>query len=190
MRDFDAAATGRHRRGFAAVDPQEVKTDSGTDDVGDRIDRADLVEVHLLQGGVVHLGFGLPDEQKDALGKLTGSRRQFAAGVDHRFDVVQVAVSVFGRVLDIDFDRTEARFFDDFRADLHLLEAHRGDAGLNSLQRHPQVQQRAEDHIATDAAETVKVCNSQSRSPQEIWSPDGGVTKDSRSGNKRRGKVR
>ena len=57
--DLDRALPGRHRRGHDALDAQQVPADRRADDVGDRIDRADLVEVDLLDRRAVDLGLGL-----------------------------------------------------------------------------------------------------------------------------------
>ena len=39
--------------------PQQLESDRRADDVDDRIDRADLVKMHLLDGHLVHVRFGL-----------------------------------------------------------------------------------------------------------------------------------
>ena len=57
--DLDEPVPRRHRRGDDAVDAQQVPADGRADDIGDRIDRADLVKMDLLDRRAVDFGLGL-----------------------------------------------------------------------------------------------------------------------------------
>jgi hypothetical protein len=92
-----------------------MKSDRSTDDIGDRVDRTDFVKVDLLDRRVVHLGFGFADQPEDSFGHRFASGAISEPLVDHRFDVVQVAVSVLGGMVDLDVNRSKSRFFDDLR---------------------------------------------------------------------------
>src|SRR3712207_9344530 len=60
-------------------------------DIDDRVQRADLVEVHLGGGNAVHLSLGLGQQCEDMDRALLQLGRQ-RAGVDDRLDVGKVAV--------------------------------------------------------------------------------------------------
>ena len=68
--DLDEAGAGGHRRAHDRFDAQQVPADRRADDVGDRIDRADFVEVDLLDRRAVDLGLGLGQPAKDPLGQV------------------------------------------------------------------------------------------------------------------------
>ena len=67
---LDPALPGRHRAGLEPVDAQQVEPDRRADDVDDRVDRADLVEVDLRQVDAVDPGLGLAQPQEDPLGQV------------------------------------------------------------------------------------------------------------------------
>jgi len=52
--DVPVELAGANERRF-----QEIERDTGSDDIGDGIDRADFVEVNFLDGHAVDTGFGL-----------------------------------------------------------------------------------------------------------------------------------
>ena len=85
---LDPAAAGRHRAGLEPVHAQQVEADRGADDVDDRVDRADFVEVDLGEVDAVNVRLGLAELQEDPLGQIFLAGRQDAL-VDDRFDVMQ-----------------------------------------------------------------------------------------------------
>lgn len=80
------------------VDAQVVETPSRGDDVHDGVNRANLVEVHLLHGNPVRLGLCRRDDVKDAVRKLAGAVRQ-VGGVDDGLDVGRAAMLVVMMVM-------------------------------------------------------------------------------------------
>ena len=90
---LDPALARRDRAGLEAIDAQQVQADGRPDDVDDRIDRPDLVEVDLRQVDAVNLRLGLAQPQEDSLGQVLLPAAQ-AARVDDRFDMVPVAMGV------------------------------------------------------------------------------------------------
>ena len=105
--------------GLEPVDAQQVEPDGGADDVDDRIDRADLVEVDLLHVHAVRVGLGLAELGEDLLGQLGLPRRQRGL-VDHRLDVVQVAVGVLVRGDDLRIGGPEAAAADGLEGQLEV----------------------------------------------------------------------
>ena len=73
--DPDPARAGRHRRGHDPLDAQQVPADRRADDVGDRVGRAHLVEVDLLDRRAVDLGLGLGQPGEDPPGEVLLPRR-------------------------------------------------------------------------------------------------------------------
>ncbi len=104
---LDPAATGRHRAGLEPVDAQQIEPHRRADDVDDRVDRADLVEMDLRQIDPVDLRLGLAELEEDPLGQILLAGRQDAL-VDDRFDVVQVAMDVLVRRDHIGIGRAKA----------------------------------------------------------------------------------
>ena len=96
VRRLDPAPARRHRAGLEPVDAEQVEPDGRADDVDDRVDRADLVEVDLRQVDPVDRRLGLAELAEDPLGQLVLPGGQ-AALVDDRLDVVQVAMRVLVR---------------------------------------------------------------------------------------------
>ena len=90
---LDPAPARRDRAGLEAIDAQQVQADGRADDVDDRIDRTDFVEVDLRQVDAVDLRLGLAQLEEDSLGQVLLPGGQ-AALVDDRLDVVPVAMDV------------------------------------------------------------------------------------------------
>ncbi len=118
MGDFDAALAGGDRRADDAIDAEKVPADRRADDIGNRIHRADFVEVDLANRGAVDLGFGFAEAREDAFGEVFLPLAE-AAGVDHVDDVVQMAVGVLGLMLDGDLRGAEAVLLHFGADDLH-----------------------------------------------------------------------
>ena len=131
--DRDSAAAGGDGRYDQPLRAEQVPADGRADDVGDRVDRADLVEVDLLDRRAMHLGLDLGQPLEDPPRGLFLAGREPAA-VDHGLDVVQVPVLVFRLVLDRDLGRAEAVFLDLLGDQFHARQAERAD-GLVELDR-------------------------------------------------------
>jgi hypothetical protein len=58
------------------LDPESVKPGARTDDVDDRVDRADLMKVHLLDWLAVGFCLGRGKGRKDGKRRVADGRRQ------------------------------------------------------------------------------------------------------------------
>ena len=93
---FDPAAAGVDGRYDDAVDAQQVEADDGADDIEDGVGGADFVELDLVDGGAVDVGFGFGEAAEDLAGFLFYLRLQVGggdAGVDVGVGVVVVAAA-------------------------------------------------------------------------------------------------
>ena len=124
--DGDAAGAGGDGRYDQALRAEQVPADGRADDIGDRVDRADLVEVDLLDRGAMHLGLDLGQPLEDPPRGVFLAGREPAA-VDHGLDMVQVPVLVFRLVCDGDLGCAEAVFLDLLGDEFHARQAERGD---------------------------------------------------------------
>src|SRR5690606_13662321 len=146
----------RQRRAGQPLDAQLVQPGRRAGHVYQRIDRADLVEVHVLDRDAVHprLGFGQRgDDSPRPLADGLGQPRSLDNGVE----VGGVAQRLRARRVDGDVRGAQAVLADAPRLDGDAGYPQRIDGGLQALQRPPGVQQRAEQHVAADAGEAVKV---------------------------------
>jgi len=116
---LDHAVAGRHRAAGETLDAEQVEADGGAGDVGDAVERPDLVKMHLLQRHAVDRRLRLAQPAEDAHGQVTLLRAQAAAAQDG-LDLRQVTVAVLVRGLDPHVRRREAAL-------AHLLDdqAHR-----------------------------------------------------------------
>src|SRR5206468_3979845 len=101
MGDFDITVTGRYGRANDALDAEQVEANGSSHDVRDRIDGTDFMKVNLLNRRTVDLRLWFREFAKDASRQLLLPDGERAA-VDHRRDVVQVAMLMFGLMLDGD----------------------------------------------------------------------------------------
>jgi hypothetical protein len=65
----------------------------GADDVHDRVQRTNLVEVNVFDGRAVDLGLGIRQTSEDRDRSLLHNRRQIG-GLDDRANIMQIAVGV------------------------------------------------------------------------------------------------
>ena len=141
------------------LDAQQIEADRRADDVGNRVDGADFVEVDFFDRAAVDLGLGLGQLAEDPRGHVAGPRRERAA-VDHRRDVVQVAMGVLGLVLDDDLRRAKAALLDFAGHEPAAGQTERVDAGLDRREIGAGVDECPERHVAADAAGTIEVGDS------------------------------
>jgi hypothetical protein len=141
------------------LDPKVMEPDRRTDDVGDRIDRTDLVKVDFLNRCVVHLRLRFTNEAEDPFGDYLCFGRNLCTTINHRLNMMQVPMGVFRGMFDFHVDSPESCFFDDFRDDTNIVQSHRADSGLNCLRRNAQVDEGPQRHIATNATETIEICD-------------------------------
>ena len=99
---------------WTAVDAEQVEADAGAGHVDDRVERADVVELHPSRGGAVHPGLGVGEPAEDAGGSPAsgagGSGEDGQAAERVRVDVAPVAVLVaVGRAGQVHVDLRGAR---------------------------------------------------------------------------------
>ncbi len=96
MGTADGALADLQRRREDALDAELLEGQADADDVGDRVDRADLVEVHRLDRDAMHRRLGLAQTAEDARGAFAGPRRGRHA-LDQGQDLAEAAVVVVRR---------------------------------------------------------------------------------------------
>src|SRR5262249_6447535 len=152
---LDLAGPGRHRSAPESIDAKHIERDRGADDVGDAVERPDLMEVHLLDRMPMYGRLGPGEPAKDVERSLTLLLTQLAR-VDDRLDLRQVAVFFLIRRLDAHLRRREASL-----ADLLDLERdrqpERREPFAHRLHRHASVEENRQRHVAADAAEAIEV---------------------------------
>ncbi len=93
VRRLHHAASDVDRRHDHAIHAQAVEGVHGADDVDDRVERADLVQVHLLDRHLMNRGFSDREPLEERLCAVLPRRGQCRA-VDERGDLRQAAVRV------------------------------------------------------------------------------------------------
>ena len=156
MGGLDEPAADRQRRADDAVDAQVLQRERDAAHLADRVDGADLVEVHLLGIDVVdpRLGVGEPPER--LLRALARPLRQ-ARGVDQRADRAPVALRLPWRGVDGRVRGADRVPRHRLGAQLEPLDAEPGQPGADPLRVGAGVQERAEQHVAGDPGHAVEV---------------------------------
>ena len=159
MGDFNEAVPGRYGRANDPFNTEQVEADRRAHNIGDRIDRTDFVEVHLFDRTPVNFCFSFGQLLENPFGQILLAKGERAA-VNHRRDVVQVAMLVLGFVLNRDLGRAEAFLFD-LRANKPAAWETQGiDAGLDVGKLSAGVDECTECHVAADSARAIEIGNS------------------------------
>ena len=140
-------AAERDRRGVQPVEAEVLEPGHDADDVGQRVQRADLVEVHGLRLDPVHPALGDREPLEHGERALADGGGQ--VGVEQqRADVGPGAV--LGRLgrLDVHPGGAEAMAGDLLGNQADALDRQRGDGGGRHVEGNPGVDQRAEQHVA------------------------------------------
>ena len=163
----------RDRRAADARRCEPVERRGGADHVDDRVDRADLVELDVLDGLAVQLRLGAREPVEDverAAPRAFGQLRVLDRRADVRVVVVRVVRVVLVVVVvvvvivehvpggvDGDVRRRDAVL--DHALDLQALAARPDgiERVADHVDRHAEVDQRAEHHVAGGAARAVDV---------------------------------
>ncbi len=82
--DFDRAAARRNRRADNPLDAEQVPADRRADDIGNRIDRADFVEMHFADRRAVNLGLRFAQPGEDLAWPALFAARSTARGRSSR----------------------------------------------------------------------------------------------------------
>ena len=158
-----ATAHGKRRAGDR-FDTQEIEGDTRTRDVEDRIDRADFVEVYLLDRRAVHACFGLRQAFVDAPRSRFLMRSQIARIEDGEHVVEMTPVFRRAIAFAIDYE------VDVRRRDVPprgALAFERPETNRNRAQRRLEggpidagIEQCAQDHIAARATDRLEIRDS------------------------------
>ena len=154
----NGAPAQRDRREQNLLQRQLLKRRRRSDDVADRIDRPDLVEMHLIDAALVHLGLGLCEVSED-LRSVPLYRLAEGAALDYVKHLCETAVRFGAIELHGDLRRCYAR-------PRNLLGREPVTRYLQSCKRVPYeiqrdsgIHQRPQAHVAAYAAETVQVAD-------------------------------
>ena len=138
------------------LDPERVEPGAGADDVDDRVDRADLMEVHVLDRLAVGLCLGrgeggkrrrAPRRGRAASGQIPRARRRM---VRQSRDGCSPVGSTTTRVPRI------APLAGRLRGDADALDAEPRDGVPDRRQGNAGVDKGAEDHVPTGARERIE----------------------------------
>ena len=158
MRTLHEPAADRQRRDVHRLGAQQMQAEHRARDVHDRIDGADLVEVHLVHAAAVHARLRLGQSPEDLHGRGHDGRRQPACFQDSH-DVAQVPVHVMRARLDLDVDLGRAK-----RPPPHLARAQAParqpqlrQLRPQRLERHADIDERAQNHVPRRATRAVEV---------------------------------
>ena len=147
VRAAGGTAAQRDGGGGEPGEPEVREPGDDADDVGQRVERAHLVEVHLLGGDPVHpaLGDGQPLEDRQRPLAHGGGQ----CGVEeHRADVGPGPVLVGRRREHVHAGRAQAVPGDRFRGQPDRLHRQRGDGGGRDVERDAGIDERPEQHVA------------------------------------------
>ena len=135
-----------------------VDQEPGQGDVGDGIERADLVEMHRFDGRAVdlRLGFGEAGEDVDRDGGGGGGER--GAALQHGADVAQMAVGVLVRRFDHQTRAGEAAYGRAVeRRARRTARDGRDQRERLGLEFRERVEHRRGEHVARHAADRVEM---------------------------------
>lgn len=157
--DLDAATPRWNRTRDDFINAEQIKSDRRADDVYDRVNRSDFVEMNLVDCRAMHAGLCLGNVLEDFESKLLLRLSQLFGTVDQLGDVGEVPVSVLFGVLDFDLQCSEAPFDDRLDMQFDVWQAERINAANDRLEIGSSVDQGRQGHITTDAATALEVRN-------------------------------
>ncbi len=123
------------------------------------IECADFMEMDFFDPRAMDAGLGLSQARKNRSGELPLPVGQLPA-VDHRQDVAQVAMAVLGLMFHDHLRGAIPALVDGLGDQPTALQPARRHRGIEPVQWHPGIDQRAEGHIAADTAQAVKIGDS------------------------------
>ena len=163
MRDLDPARARRDGGNHKPFGAEQVPADSRADNVRNRIDRADFVEVDFFDGRAVDLGLGLGQSPEDGQGGRLLLRRKPAL-VDNCLDVVQMPMFCSGSCSTVICVARKPCFFTSCPTSLTLGNPSEATAALRASSGTP-ASTTHEGHVAADTAGAIEVGNSHENGP-------------------------
>jgi hypothetical protein len=157
----------------SSVRSQPLEAEDRADDVDDRVERAHLVQVDLLDRRGVDRGLGLGETMEQALRALLSPGRQ-RGSIDRPFDLgermmVPVIVPVRGRIVmvmrvrggllrvDAELRCGHAGTEHTFARHVSAINREAAERPSQLVDRQSEVEQRADRHIARGAGEAVQI---------------------------------
>ena len=153
VRGPDEAARRGERRADDLVDAEVLECEGDAADVGDGVDRADLVEVDLVRRDAVDVALGLGEAAERLVRACMGARGE-VGGVDELADGGPVAMDVLVGGDDLDPGGADAVAL---RARVDDVDAEASQPVADGRLRGARVEERAEEHVAGDARDGVDV---------------------------------
>ena len=153
MRGPDEAARRGERRADDLVDAEVLECEGDAADVGDGVDRADLVEVDLVRRDAVDVALGLGEASERLVRACMGAGGE-VGGVDELADGGPVAMDVLVGGDDLDPGGADAVAL---RARVTMSTPSASQPVADGRLRGARVEQRAEEHVAGDARDRVDV---------------------------------
>lgn len=158
---FDRARAERHRRAVDRLRLQGVERQRDADDIGDRINRPDFMEMHFFQRQAVDFAFRNGDFFED---RQTVCRHPFVeARAPDQLDDVGIMSMIRRRMCRIDDDiqlqGRDAFFVDALPAQLERLYADFAQLALNVVPVRSCVHERAQRHVTANPGEAIEIKN-------------------------------
>ncbi len=113
------------------------------------------MEVDLLDGRTVNLGFGVRNRRECRIGKGANSLRNFRPG-DELAQMAKVAAVRLRRDREIHLDARDIGAHDVPNVDLHAVQSQLGGQRAQPVGVEPAMDERAERHVAGYTAERVE----------------------------------
>jgi hypothetical protein len=157
MSDSHLAAARRNGAGNDFVGPQKIKPNRRGDDVNDRIDRSDFVEVNLVDRRAMHFGFGGRNGFEDSPGEILLPGRKRVGELNDCIDIGQMPMRVLFGMFDREVNRPKTAAHHRLRYEFDSRQAQGIDGGTKRAGIDASINQRRDGHIAADAGRTVEI---------------------------------
>ena len=157
MAAVDGARSDVERGGEDQRGAHRVEQPRGSAHIGDRVDRAGLVKMDLLERNAVHLGLGLAEPAEDLERPVLHGARE-AAARDERHDLLEVSLVLVGSGEDdVDLRGGETRGVDPPAPQLETAARERRERGGERRVVGPEIDESAEDHVPAGPRECIEI---------------------------------
>jgi hypothetical protein len=149
--------SGRERAADDLVRGKQVESHSRADNVDDRVNRADFMEVNLLDCAAMDASLRLGDDAKDAERQFLLAAGKGAGRFDEARNIAEVPMRLLFGMADAEILRAKASLDDCFERQLNAGEAERIDGRSNARLVDAGVDQGGQRHVAADSGGAVQV---------------------------------
>ena len=157
--NLDATAARWDWAGDDFIDSEQIESDRHADNVHNRVDRTDFVEMNFVDRRAMHSRLGLGDVLEDFERELLLPLGQFFGVIDELRDVGKMPVSALLGMHDFDLQCSEAPFDDRLDVQCHVRQAERINPPHDRFKIGSGVDQGRQSHVATNTAHAVEVRN-------------------------------